>query len=41
MANRAIEDLKLALIKTGIVGTGCTKGKGVKITGDEPMTVTD
>lgn len=41
MATRAIEDLKLALIKTAIVGTACTRGKGVKITGDEPMTMTD
>lgn len=41
MAIRAIEDLKYALIKTVTVGTGCTKGKALKITADEPMTMTD
>lgn len=41
MATRATEDLKLALVKTALVGTGCTKGKALKITADEPMTMTD
>lgn len=41
MAIRALEDLKFALIKTAAVGVTCTKGKAVKITGDDPMTATD
>lgn len=41
MATRSIQDLKFALLKTAVVGAACTEGKGVKITGDEPMTVTD
>lgn len=41
MPVRALEDLKFALVKTAIVGTSCTKGKALKVTADEPMTMTD
>lgn len=37
-AERALEDLKLASIKSYTVGTACTKGKAVKLSADDTIT---